>query len=249
MPAKRSEVTVTLEEEVPARGEAPVRRVQVSTTLRPADSDEVSPEDVAGAVRALSGHIKSAVGTLEEASGAPSGPRPDRPLADLVQTYRAKSPELVDALLWEGELTPTEHQALQAAVRQHRVAPTPSATAPSPSPPSPPSPPSGPASAPPARSPASSPPSSPSPAPSQSPSPPSSPDHAAAPGPAPAPTSAPAPAGGSSQGGARSSARSVETLIHDLDLKDMRDVNRARGREAISYEEWASLKARFERRA
>ncbi len=244
MPAKRSEVTVTLEEEVPARGEAPVRRVQVSTTLRPADSDEVSPEDVAGAVRALSGHIKSAVGTLEEASGAPSGPRPDRPLADLVQTYRAKSPELVDALLWEGELTPTEHQALQAAVRQHRATPTRSATPPTPSPPSPSSAPSSP---PPARAPPSSPPSSPSPAPSQSPSPPSSPAHAAAP--APSSTSAPAPAGGSPSGGARSSARTVEALIHDLDLKDMRDVNRARGREAISYEEWASLKARFERRA
>lgn len=247
MPAKRSEVTVTLEEEVPARGEAPVRRVQVSTTLRPADSDEVSPEDVAGAVRALSGHIKSAVGTLEEASGAPSGPRPDRPLADLVQTYRAKSPELVDALLWEGELTPTEHQALQAAVRQHRATPTRSATAPSPSPP--PSPAHAAAPAPSARPPPSSPPSSPSPAPSQSPSPPSSPAHAAAPAPASAPASASAPAGGSPSGGARSSARTVEALIHDLDLKDMRDVNRARGREAISYEEWASLKARFERRA
>lgn len=247
MPAKRSEVTVTLEEEVPARGEAPVRRVQVSTTLRPADSDEVSPEDVAGAVRALSGHIKSAVGTLEEASGAPSGPRPDRPLADLVQTYRAKSPELVDALLWEGELTPTEHQALQAAVRQHRATPTRSTTAPSPSPP--PSPAHAAAPAPSARAPPSSPPPSPSPAPSQSPSPPSSPVHAAAPAPASAPASASAPAGGSPSGGARSSARTVEALIHDLDLKDMRDVNRARGREAISYEEWASLKARFERRA
>ena len=66
---------------------------------------------------------------------------------------------------------------------------------------------------------------------------------------APSPTSAPASAGGSPSGGARSSARTVEALIHDLDLKDMRDVNRARGREAISYEEWASLKARFERRA
>ena len=247
MPAKRSEVTVTLEEEVPARGEAPVRRVQVSTTLRPADSDEVSPEDVAGAVRALSGHVKSAVGTLEEASGAPSGPRPDRPLADLVQTYRAKSPELVDALLWEGELTPTEHQALQAAVRQHRATPTRTAPAPSPSPPT--SPAHAAAPAPSARAPPSSPPSSPSPAPSQSPSPPSSPVHASAPAPASAPASASAPAGGSPSGGARSSARTVEALIHDLDLKDMRDVNRARGREAISYEEWASLKARFERRA
>jgi hypothetical protein len=43
-------------------------------------------------------------------------------------------------------------------------------------------------------------------------------------------------------------ARTPEDLIREFDLKDMRDANHARGKEVISYEEWASLKRYFSQR-
>ena len=39
--------------------------------------------------------------------------------------------------------------------------------------------------------------------------------------------------------------RSVEELIREFELRDIRDANRARGKELISYEEWSLLKKHY----
>ena len=41
--------------------------------------------------------------------------------------------------------------------------------------------------------------------------------------------------------------RTVDDLIREFDLRDLRDVNRARGKELISFEEWSLLKKHFTR--
>lgn len=206
MTARRTGIKVAVEEEVPSPGEAPPRRVSVSATLEPSEGSEVTSKDVAEAVKALRAHLESATEALESESGIAKGPRPDRTVAELLEAYRPRSAELVDALLWEGELTPSEHQQLQAALK------------------------SSPAlvpKVPPSRVPAEATPTVP--APSRAASPPTT------------------LAGASTSSTVGPSPRPVDVLLRELDLKDLRDVNRARGRRVISYEEWASLKAHFEK--
>ncbi|MDE1820140.1 MAG: hypothetical protein KGJ23_07650 [Euryarchaeota archaeon] len=200
MPGKPQGITVSVEEEALPAGDTPARRVHLAMTLQPAEGAEVTTEEVQAAVKLLSHHLESAIATLSEGGPSGAGPRPDRPLPDLLETYRPRNLELVDALLWEGELTPTEHQVLQAAVRT-----------------------------PPERA-------------SKGPPPKTAP-------PPEAPLATIAPSASSSQGPARTSPRSVDALLRELDLKDMRDANRARGRRMISYEEWAALKSHFEKRS
>lgn len=204
MPARRKDLTVSLEQEVPSsEGEAP-RRLRVAMTLEPGEDGKVSPSETSEAVRELSDLLQSSASSLASASGSSTGPRPDRSLSELVQTYRPRDLELLDALLWEGEITPTEHELLRSQLPKPGAVAT---TAPSPS----------------TEVPAS---------------------------PTPAPTSTPAPARPvPASGTARPSARSVDQLLRELGIQDLRDVNRARGREMISYEEWAALKAHFQKKA
>ncbi len=42
-----------------------------------------------------------------------------------------------------------------------------------------------------------------------------------------------------------STVRPIEELIREFELRDLRDVNRARGKELISFEEWSQLKKHF----
>ena len=204
MPARRKDLTVSLEQEVPSsEGEAP-RRLRVAMTLEPGEDGKVSPSETSEAVRELSDLLQSSASSLASASGSSTGPRPDRSLSELVQTYRPRDLALLDALLWEGEITPTEHELLRSQLPKPGAVAT---TAPSP---------------------AREVPASPTPAPPSTPAP-----------------ARPVPASGT----ARPSARSVDQLLRELGIQDLRDVNRARGREMISYEEWAALKAHFEKKA
>ncbi len=209
MPARRKDVTVSLEQEVPSgEGEAP-RRIRVTMTLEPGEDGKVAPAETAEAIQTLSSVLESSASSLALASGGTTGPRPDRSLSELVESYRPRDLQLLDALLWEGEITPTEHEMLRSQL------PKPGAVAAK----------------------------VPLPSKEVAPSPP--------PSPTPAPTSPPTAArpAASATGTARPSARSVDQLLRELAIQDLRDVNRARGRELISYDEWAALKAHFEKRA
>lgn len=103
-------MTVTVERTVPdPRGGSPTV-VRFSVEVDPADLDA---RGGAGAtlVERLRTELDAAVARLVPESGA--GPRPDRPLVDLIEAYHPRQPELVDLLRDEGELTAGEHTLLQ----------------------------------------------------------------------------------------------------------------------------------------
>lgn len=212
MTSPRTELTITLEEDLPPEGEGQPRRLRLSTTVRAPEGKELTREEIAEATKTLldqMAHARGAAGPLETPV---AGPRPDRSVDELVDSYRPKSLELVDALLWEGELTPTEHEALKAAVS--RSPPKPGRReAPTPRPPSPPAVVAGTVAAP----------SAPA---------------------APAANEPARPASAARFG----PARPTDTLVKELSLQNLRDVNVARARRLISFDEWSALKAHFERR-
>lgn len=118
MTARRSDLELSLEEDIPGVGEAPPRRLRVSLTLHASDGQEPTETEVAEATEILRQRLASARQSLASHEGGWVGaPRPDRPVGDLIELYRPKSLDLVDALLWEGDLTPTEHAALAQHVR------------------------------------------------------------------------------------------------------------------------------------
>lgn len=197
MTAPRNELTISLEEEVPASGEGAPRRLRLSSTLHAPEGKEISAEEVREAVRLLEmqmAHARQGTGGSGPAEGAP---RPDRPLDELVETYRPRSLELIDALLWEGEVTPTEHEALKAGLGK-TPAPKPS------------------------RPPASVAPTTSRPA-------------------------APPPSAGEAAPARFGPPRPTDTLVKELDLKNIRDVNVARAKRLISFDEWSALKAHFDK--
>jgi len=82
---------------------------------------------------ALKGEVEKLRAALDVlASALPGGAhvaaRPDRPLEELVQTYRPRQPELLELLRDEGELTPSEFDLL----RRHLASPPPPPPAPVP---------------------------------------------------------------------------------------------------------------------
>lgn len=131
MTARRSSLEVSLEEDLPGVGENPPRRLRLAVTLHAPEGQEPSEADVTEATELLRTRLATARQAVaaQEGGGVP-GPRPDRSLVDLIELYRPKSQDLVDALLWEGDLTPTEHTALTKHVRT--LGGTPSSEAPPP---------------------------------------------------------------------------------------------------------------------
>lgn len=220
MTAPRTDLTITLEEELPSPAEGAPRRLRLSTSLHAPEGKALGAPEIAGAVKALEEQMRYAKeAALPPGSVAPST-RADRPAAELMEAYRPKSVELVDALLWEGELSPTEHEALKAAVAEL-------------------------AGKPPRREPPAPRPSSPS----ATSSPPASASLTSTPTTPHAPASPPAPDASKGAAPARfGPARPTDSLVKELDLRNIRDVNLARSRRLISFDEWSALKAHFERR-
>ena len=190
-------VEISGEEEVPGMGTDPPRRVRVSLRLQPPAEGSLGPADIQSAAEELKAHLATLRSALVGAGseGLPVIPHPDRPLEELLETYRPRSEGLVDALLWEGQLTPTEHSALKEHLSRAPLPPSPKPQAP--------------------------------PAPSPPPPPPAS-----------RTVERPRPAG-----------RSPEEILRQLNLRDLKDVNRARARELVTYDEWIALKKYLQERA
>lgn len=154
MPGQPNEITIAVEEDLPpSEGGAP-RRLRLSATVRAPEGKEVASEVVVEAASRLRSRLEEVSRQVRAAEGGESGPRVERALADLLEEYRPKEPALVDALLWNGELTPTEHQVLRDAVAK-QVAPSPPPAPPRkpvPASPSPPATKSEPSAVPPGRS-------------------------------------------------------------------------------------------------
>jgi hypothetical protein len=111
VPARRRDVELTVER--PLRADLPsagtVRlsaRFELST-----DGPGPTHAELARALDELQADLDGLVGP--PLAAAPAA-RPDRDLTELVETYRPRQRELVDLLLGEGELTPTEHERLVA---------------------------------------------------------------------------------------------------------------------------------------
>lgn len=107
MPARRREVEVTVERPLGAEGsgEGTVRltaRLEVD-----AGGSGPSTEELAREVERLRAELEVLVGPPR-----PTVARADRPLDELVETYRPRGRELVDVLRADGELTEGEHAAL-----------------------------------------------------------------------------------------------------------------------------------------
>ncbi len=170
-------VTLTLEMEVPGEEGHPPRRLSLSTVL----PSPAGPEERQTEVREAVERLRDCLRTAGEVLLPPgSGPRADRALEELMETYHPRDAKLLETLLWDGELTPGEHQLLVGAI-------------------------------------------------------PSAPEGSGASPEAPGRGKLPA------------SPRPADVLVRELELKDLKDANRARFRRLISFDEWTSLKRHFER--
>jgi hypothetical protein len=124
MPLKRTSVDLSVEQDLPG---APGVRARLSAHYELPGEGAPSPEELEAAIEGLRQELGRAVGVPVPER------RRDRPLEELVGTYRPRQGELVDLLHEEGELTDGEHALLREYVAAQHGASAPSPT-PSPSP-------------------------------------------------------------------------------------------------------------------
>ena len=108
MPPRRREVELSVERPLgPDRSGGVVR---LSARFEVGEGAEgPAPADLARELDRLTADLDSLVGP--PIAAAPLG-RPDRDLTELVETYRPRQRDLIDLLLADGELTPSEHARL-----------------------------------------------------------------------------------------------------------------------------------------
>ena len=109
MAPRRTSVDIAVERE--AVGEDGVSRTYrlAETIALDAAQPSLSSDELRARYRALSEELDRAI----PAGAAAPAARPDRPLAELVETYRPRQRELLDLLRSEGELTLEEFTRLQ----------------------------------------------------------------------------------------------------------------------------------------
>ena len=113
MAARRRQVELSVERPLGARGPAgAVARLSATFDAGP-DGEGPSPSELA---RALDELLQELDGVLGPSLAALPTSRPDREVDELVETYRPRQRELVDALLADGEITPGEHASLTATL-------------------------------------------------------------------------------------------------------------------------------------
>jgi hypothetical protein len=120
MAAPRRETTLSVERPLdPANPSAGT--VRLSTRIEPGPGGAPpAPRDLGEALEGLRADLDALVGPPLAALPAA---RPDRPRLELIETYRPRQRELVDALLDDGEITRTEHAELVAYLTEGRAAP------------------------------------------------------------------------------------------------------------------------------
>lgn len=121
MAARRKEYELSVEQELPAAPDGAPRRARLTARFS-REAGEMEPDDaeLAGALRELVDRLARASETAGVGRG-PAARGPDRPLQELLETYRPRQIELVDLLHADGELSDGEYQVLRAHVREHPV--------------------------------------------------------------------------------------------------------------------------------
>ncbi|HXQ93817.1 MAG TPA: hypothetical protein VN864_01410 [Thermoplasmata archaeon] len=105
MTLRRTEVELAVERDV-ADADGIVRRFRIVGRY-PVEGASPTPEELAPLLRALSEELDRSL-----PAGTPVVARADRPLSELVETYRPRQPELLDLLLEDHELTDGEFSLL-----------------------------------------------------------------------------------------------------------------------------------------
>jgi hypothetical protein len=133
MSPRRKDYELSVEQELPAAPDGAPRRTRLTVRFS-GESDETPPDEteLARSIRELSERLARAA----EASGvgaASRSERTDRPLEELLETYRPRQIELVELLHADGELTDGEYETLRSRVSE----PTPAVPLPRPASPAP----------------------------------------------------------------------------------------------------------------
>jgi hypothetical protein len=119
VPATPRPVEVTLERTVADSAGGPPLTVRLSVQLTGDALDAEGLSTLRTELDGLRGQLDRFVESLQP--GASSAPRTDRPVEELIETYRPRQPELLELLRAEGELTAGEYDSL----RHHLSAPPP----------------------------------------------------------------------------------------------------------------------------
>ncbi|MCI4328615.1 MAG: hypothetical protein L3K01_00535 [Thermoplasmata archaeon] len=110
MTLERTEVVLSVEQEAAVPGQPP-RRLRLEARFA-VGSRPPSPAEIGDAIGQLDRELSEAARLAGFASTAPV--RADRPVAELVETYRPRQSELVELLLAEGEISAGEAEGLRA---------------------------------------------------------------------------------------------------------------------------------------
>jgi hypothetical protein len=135
MGARRREYELSVEQELPAAADGAPRRARLTTRFT-GESGDAEPDDaeLTRSLRELADRLARASESAGLRRGMASGPRPERALDELLETYRPRQMELVELLHADGELTDAEYAALRARVAERPTeGASPSAPAASPS--------------------------------------------------------------------------------------------------------------------
>jgi hypothetical protein len=121
------EVDLSIEREF-LDGEGVPRKLRVAARFTNESGDRPpTPEELAAAFRELDRDLEAA---RTGAGYRGPAPRSDRSRAELLETYRPRQPELVEALLADGEVTEREAEILRAALPPSRPRPSTPTSAP-----------------------------------------------------------------------------------------------------------------------
>lgn len=121
MASRRKEYELSVEQELPAALDGARRHARLTARFsREPGEAEPTDAELAGALRELTDRLARASETAGVGRG-PSARGPDRPLPELLETYRPRQFELVELLHADGEVSDGEYQVLRAHVREHPV--------------------------------------------------------------------------------------------------------------------------------
>jgi hypothetical protein len=117
MAPRRKEYELAVEQELPAASDGAPRRARLTARFS-TESGEGEPDDaeLARSLRELADRLARASESAGIGRAPGSGPRQDRSVEELMETYRPRQVELVELLHADGELTDGEYAVLRARV-------------------------------------------------------------------------------------------------------------------------------------